>query len=256
MPFLHIYNSACGLFSLGAFTDLHCVHCVSSFSSCWKEFRSWPSLLDFASSSSNQQCSFCCWKMVLDRTDPRYFARQCGVFFLCQRAFFFFFYILPYSVKLWVRWAALVVRWLRPCLGLIPKEQACISLRQSVLAASISRTLPSLSISPLPTTHSSHQSLNCYKLLFNISLAEHHLAGTSGHKELLLHIMLQAGAWNSGSVKSGCIDCRGIKAQEFLCLGSPWPPCLSCYYVAAPQLNYLKKPDVWDFAMGNLGLRG
>lgn len=95
MPFLHIYNSACGLFSLGAFTDLHCVHCVSSFSSCWKEFRSWPSLLDFASSSSNQQCSFCCWKMVLDRTDPRYFARQCGLFFLCQRAFFFFFLHSP-----------------------------------------------------------------------------------------------------------------------------------------------------------------
>lgn len=145
--------------------------------------------------------------------------------------------------------------WLRPCLGLLPKEQACISLRQSDLAASISRTLPSLSISPLPTMHFSHQSLKCYKLLFNISLAEH-LAGTNGHKKLLLQTKLQAGVWNSGNVKSGCIDGEGIKAQEFLCLGSPCPPSLKCYYATATQLNYLKKPDVWDFCYGILRIEG
>lgn len=87
---------------------------------------------------SSHQRSFCFWEIVLDRTYLGYFARQCGVFFsLCQRVFFKD--ILPYSGKLWVRWAASVVRWLRPCLGLLPKKQACVSLRQSDLAASISK---------------------------------------------------------------------------------------------------------------------
>lgn len=66
---------------------LHCVHHVSSFSSYWKEFRSWSSPLAFASSSSNQQRSFCFWETILDRTYLGYFARQCGFFSFAKRCF-------------------------------------------------------------------------------------------------------------------------------------------------------------------------
>lgn len=62
--------------------------------------------------------------------------------------------ILPHSRKLWVKWAAAAGRWPRPCLGQLQKEHACISLRQSDFAASITRTLSSLSVSPSPTMHS------------------------------------------------------------------------------------------------------
>lgn len=137
---------------------LPCVHCVSSFSSCWKEFRSWPSPLVFCFFQLHPAVFFLLlghgswenWSWV--------FCKTVWDFFLCQGVFFKD--ILPYSGKLWVRWwAASVVRWLRPCLGLVPKEQVCISLSQSDLAASISRTLLSLRASPLPPMHFPHQSL-------------------------------------------------------------------------------------------------
>lgn len=127
----HEINSACRLFNFGAFTAPHCVHRVSSFSSCWKKFRSWPSPLVFSAAQA-----FC-------KTMWGFFSAK-GLFEA----------ILPHSRKLCVKWAAAAGRWLRPCLGQLQKEHACISLRQPDLAASITGTLSSPSISPSPTMHS------------------------------------------------------------------------------------------------------
>lgn len=96
--------------------------------------------------------------------------------------------------------------------------------------------------------HSNFQfRIHCSMLLFYSRIRE------EGNCPSLLEEIISQSTWRYNSFINMML--RNIKAQGFLCLGSLLGGAiLSCCLVVAAWLNCFKDPDVWDSAMGNLGL--